>query len=66
VKLQFSESQVSEAYKGHYRRTEICWTNYPGSEATRDYCRNPRSLICGFLPVIWSFILNQTTITGSI
>ena len=32
VKLQFNESQVLEA-----KRAETCWTNYPRSEATRDY-----------------------------
>ena len=35
-----SESQVSEA-----KRTEICWTNYPRSEATWDYCMNHRNLL---------------------
>ena len=32
LKLQFNESQVSEA-----KLAETCWTNYPRSEATRDY-----------------------------
>jgi hypothetical protein len=32
VKLQFNESQVSEA-----KCAETYWTNYPRSEAMRDY-----------------------------
>jgi hypothetical protein len=36
VKLQFNETQVSEA-----KRAETCWMNYPTCEAKWGYIRDP-------------------------